>query len=154
MSARRRFAPAGRPGHNPRARLPYIVEIDMHHVARITLAVVVAASLLAAGTARAQSANGAAAAKSGIIASIKPEPKRADAAGAAPAGAEAGKSTNRSSTRWVVRVRLDDGRYRGFRQSSVEDLRIGDRVFIENDRIQLERRAARNPSPTPPSGTK
>ena len=46
--------------------------------------------------------------------------------------------------RYIVRMRLDDGRYRGFRQHGTDELRMDDRVIVENDRIQAERRARAN----------
>jgi hypothetical protein len=46
--------------------------------------------------------------------------------------------------RYTIRMRLDDGRYRGFRQHGTDELRTDDRVIIENDRIQAERRARAN----------
>ena len=49
--------------------------------------------------------------------------------------------TVRNTKRYVVRMRLDDGRYRGFRQHGTDELRMDDRVIVENDRIQAQRRA-------------
>lgn len=49
----------------------------------------------------------------------------------------------RLSPRYTLRLGLDDRRYRGFHQHSAEDLRADDRVIIENDRIQQQRRALR-----------
>jgi hypothetical protein len=40
-------------------------------------------------------------------------------------------------------MRLDDGRYRGFRQHGTDELRTDDRVIVETDRIEAERRAQR-----------
>ena len=48
------------------------------------------------------------------------------------------------SRRYVIRMRLDDGRYRGFRQHGTDELRTDDRVIVEQDRIRAERRAQRN----------
>jgi hypothetical protein len=48
-----------------------------------------------------------------------------------------------SGKRYVVRMRLDDGRYRGFRQHGTDELRTDDRVIVETDRIEAERRAQR-----------
>jgi len=50
----------------------------------------------------------------------------------------------RSAKRYIVRMRLDDGRYRGFRQHGTDELRMDDRVIVENDRTQAERRARAN----------
>ena len=43
--------------------------------------------------------------------------------------------------RYVTRFRLDDGRYRGFHQNNPDELRSGDAVQTENDRIRAEHRA-------------
>ena len=59
--------------------------------------------------------------------------------GAATAAEE--QQTVSNTKRYVVRMRLDDGRYRGFRQQGTDELRMDDRVIVENDRIQAERRA-------------
>ncbi|MEO7760615.1 MAG: hypothetical protein ABIS68_01750 [Casimicrobiaceae bacterium] len=45
-------------------------------------------------------------------------------------------------SRYTLRLRLDDGRYRGFQQDSADDLRVSDRVLVENDRIEQERKTA------------
>ena len=42
---------------------------------------------------------------------------------------------------YVMRFRLDDGRYRGFHQNNPDELRTGDAVQAENDRIRAEHRA-------------
>jgi hypothetical protein len=43
--------------------------------------------------------------------------------------------------RYVTRFRLDDGRYRGFHQNNPDELRTGDAVQTENDRIRADHRA-------------
>ena len=43
--------------------------------------------------------------------------------------------------RYELRFRLDDGRYRGFHQDSAEDLRTGDGLYQENNRIRDDHRA-------------
>jgi hypothetical protein len=57
---------------------------------------------------------------------------------------------SRSARRWDVRVRLDDGRYRGFHQAGGDDPTRDDigratstreRVYAENNRIRAEHRA-------------
>lgn len=45
-------------------------------------------------------------------------------------------------SRYTLGLRLDDGRYRGFHQDSADDLLVSDRVLVENDRIEQERKTA------------
>jgi|SRR5512143_3454343 hypothetical protein len=42
---------------------------------------------------------------------------------------------------YELRLRLDDGRYRGFHQDNPDELRTGDRVGAESDQIRDEHRA-------------
>ncbi len=78
----------------------------------------------------------------GVIEAIEPDPARsegpdaavADPAGGAAAGQEVEKS-GRTKARFVIRVRLDDGRYQGFHQYGGDELRVGDRVQTEIDRL-------------------
>ena len=80
----------------------------------------------------------------GVIESIGAEPARSDAPGAvvtgsAAVGAVAGQEVEKSastSARFHIRIRLDDGRYQGFHQFGGDELRVGDRVQIENDRLR------------------
>jgi hypothetical protein len=50
-------------------------------------------------------------------------------------------SVRPNPNRYVMRFRLDDGRYRGFHQNNPDELRAGDAVQAENDRIRAEHRA-------------
>lgn len=58
----------------------------------------------------------------------------AGAVGGAVAGNQIEKRTNQQ-TAYNIRVRLDNGRYQAVTQSSVADLRVGDRVRIENGQV-------------------
>lgn len=58
----------------------------------------------------------------------------AGAVGGAVAGNEIEKSNNQQDT-YRIRVRLDNGSYLTVTQQGNSDLRVGDRVRIENDRI-------------------
>lgn len=58
--------------------------------------------------------------------------------GGAMAGHQIEKSTKKSTTQqdaYRIRVRLDNGGYQTVTQPSISDLRVGDRVRIENDRV-------------------
>lgn len=77
----------------------------------------------------------------GVVESIaSPDPAGAPLQAGNAAAQEADKDTDRGTgRRWVVRIRLDDGRYLGFHQPGGDELRVGDRVQIEDDRIQRAR---------------
>lgn len=83
----------------------------------------------------------AATASYGVIESIAVDqsppmpPGTAAPAGSGAAAADAPTAPARIP-RFVVRVRLDDGRYEGFHQDAGEELRVGDRVQIEIDRLR------------------
>lgn len=90
---------------------------------------------------RAAAAEGAAAPRTsqaaatyGVIEGIEPA-KAGPADGGAAAGRE-GTQGGPAARRWVIRVRLDDGRYQGFHQDGGDELRAGDRVQIEIDRLR------------------
>jgi len=68
----------------------------------------------------------------------------AGAVGGAVVGHQIEERRAERPSRYNIRVRLDDGRYRGFHQDNADDIRVGDRVLVENDRIHLERRAQRS----------
>lgn len=55
--------------------------------------------------------------------------------GGAVAGNQLEKNTNQRPSGYNVRVRLDNGSYQSVTQDNVSDLRIGDRVRIENGRV-------------------
>lgn len=57
------------------------------------------------------------------------------------AGENDASSVRPNPNRYVKRFRLDDGRYRGFHQNNPDELRAGDAVQAENDRIRAEHRA-------------
>jgi hypothetical protein len=61
-------------------------------------------------------------------------PMTASATGGMPVAPD-GEKTVSASPRFHFRVRLDDGRYQGFHQTSGDELRIGDRVQVEIDRL-------------------
>ena len=54
--------------------------------------------------------------------------------GGAVAGHQIEKSTKQKDA-YRIRVRLDNGGYQTVTQPSINDLRVGDRVRIENDRV-------------------
>ena len=54
--------------------------------------------------------------------------------GGAVAGHQIEKSTKQQDA-YRIRVRLDNGGYQTVTQQSISDLRVGDRVRIENDRV-------------------
>jgi hypothetical protein len=54
---------------------------------------------------------------------------------------DATPATRPNPNRYRMRLRLDDGRYRGFHQNNPDELRSGDAVQAENDRIRAEHRA-------------
>ena len=54
--------------------------------------------------------------------------------GGAMAGHQVEKSTKQQEA-YRIRVRLDNGGYQTVTQPSIADLRVGDRVRIENDRV-------------------
>lgn len=54
--------------------------------------------------------------------------------GGAMAGHQIEKSTKQQDA-YRIRVRLDNGGYQTVTQQSINDLRVGDRVRIENDRV-------------------
>ena len=54
--------------------------------------------------------------------------------GGAMAGHQIEKSTKQEEA-YRIRVRLDNGGYQTVMQQSIADLRVGDRVRIENDRV-------------------
>lgn len=56
-------------------------------------------------------------------------------AGSGTAAGAAGQAPARIP-RFVIRVRLDDGRYQGFHQDGGDELRVGDRVQVEIDRLR------------------
>lgn len=58
----------------------------------------------------------------------------AGAVGGAVAGHQIEKSTKQQDV-YRIRVRLENGRYQTVSQQSIADLRVGDRVRIENDRV-------------------
>lgn len=83
----------------------------------------------------------------GVLESIAPAPagtdaRTADVADSTASGQEAEKAKDKPP-RLVFRVRLDDGRYQGFHQFGGDELRVGDRVQIEADRLR------RAPDPDP-----
>jgi len=57
--------------------------------------------------------------------------------GGAMAGHQIEKS-NKQQDAYRVRVRLDNGGYQTVTQQSISDLRVGDRVRIENDRVSRD----------------
>jgi outer membrane lipoprotein SlyB len=60
----------------------------------------------------------------------------AGAVGGAVAGNQIEQQRNRSAANlYQVRVRLDNGNYQTVTQDNVNDLRVGSRVRIENDRV-------------------
>jgi hypothetical protein len=76
----------------------------------------------------------------GVVEHVAPDPAQGEGPDAAVAGtsAAAGQGAGKSqspSGRSVIRVRLDDGRYQGFHQHGGDELRVGDRVQIEIDRL-------------------
>ena len=82
----------------------------------------------------------------GVAASARPAPADETRTGemASPAAAAAENDTpseRPNPNRYVTRFRLDDGRYRGFHQNNPDELRSGDAVHAENDRIRAEHRA-------------
>jgi hypothetical protein len=81
----------------------------------------------------------------GIAANARTAPPEATRAGevAIPADAAAENDTpdRPNPNRYVMRFRLDDPRYRGFHQNNSDELRTGDAVQAENDRIRAEHRA-------------
>jgi hypothetical protein len=83
----------------------------------------------------------------GVLESIAPVPAGADARTAdvddPTATGEEAEKTKDKPPRLVFRVRLDDGRYQGFHQFGGDELRVGDRVQIESDRLR------RAPDPDP-----
>ncbi|MHB1292568.1 MAG: outer membrane lipoprotein [Sulfuricella sp.] len=54
--------------------------------------------------------------------------------GGAMAGHQIEKS-NKPQDAYRIRVRLDNGGYQTVTQQSINDMRVGDRVRIENDRV-------------------
>jgi outer membrane lipoprotein SlyB len=58
----------------------------------------------------------------------------AGAVGGAVAGHQIEKSTKKQDV-YRIRVRLDKGGYQTISQQSIADLRVGDRVRIENDHV-------------------
>ena len=83
-------------------------------------------------------AKGSASTASAVAAAAPPQAAPAsDAPGTTP-----GATTSRDGRRWVFRVRLDDGSYRGFRQDNPDELRVGDRVTVEQDRLRRAQKAA------------
>lgn len=90
-------------------------------------------SAAAAGGA-ADSRTSQAAVSYGVIEGIEPA-KEGPADGGAAAGRE-GAQGGAAARRWVIRVRLDDGRYQGFHQDGGDELRTGDRVQVEIDRLR------------------
>lgn len=80
----------------------------------------------------------------GVIESIGPAPAPANpsavvAVGSSTAAVTATQDIEKSqstSGRFHIRVRLDDGRYQGFHQFGGDELRVGDRVQIESDRLR------------------
>lgn len=75
----------------------------------------------------------------GVIESIDAAPAGPAAKAPADGGAAAGQAAGTSAPvrqRFVIRVRLDDGRYQGFHQDGGEELRVGDRVQVEIDRLR------------------
>ena len=59
----------------------------------------------------------------------------AGAAGGAVVGHEIEKRNNQARDSYQLRVRLDNGRYLTQTQDSIPDIHVGNRVFIENDRV-------------------
>lgn len=55
--------------------------------------------------------------------------------GGAVAGHQIEKSNKQQQDAYRIRVRLDNGGYQTVTQPSITDLRVGDRVRIENDRV-------------------
>jgi len=76
----------------------------------------------------------------GVVEDIHPDDTMAGGMAApVPAGSPATQESVQArpaAPRFVVRVRLDDGRYLGFHQAGGDELRVGDRVQIENDRLR------------------
>lgn len=63
----------------------------------------------------------------------------AGVAGGAVIGHEVEKRrTNGNSHTYLIRLRLDDGVYRNVSQNHIGDLRVGDRVRLEDDRVLRE----------------
>jgi outer membrane lipoprotein SlyB len=58
----------------------------------------------------------------------------AGAVGGAVVGHEIEKA-NRTNDAYRIRVRFDNGSYQTVTQDSINDLRVGDRVRVENDRV-------------------
>ena len=58
----------------------------------------------------------------------------AGAVGGAVVGHEIEKG-NRTNVAYRIRVRFDNGSYQTVTQDSINDLRVGDRVRVENDRV-------------------
>ena len=108
----------------------------------IAVAAVLSGSVGAAGVkGDSRAAPASAKATYGVIESIAVDqsppmpPGTAAPAGSGAAAGDAGKAPVRIP-RFVVRVRLDDGRYQGFQQDGGDELRVGDRVQIEVDRLR------------------
>lgn len=59
----------------------------------------------------------------------------AGAVGGAMVGHEMEKNRNATSTAYQIGVRLDNGSYENFTQAQVGNLRVGDRVRIENGQL-------------------
>jgi len=55
--------------------------------------------------------------------------------GGAMAGHQIEKSTKQQQDAYRIRVRLDNGGYQTVTLQSIGDLRVGDRVRVENDRV-------------------
>jgi hypothetical protein len=77
-------------------------------------------------------------------------PPAAQASVTTDAAPDADVQAPRISRRWDVRMRLDDGRYRGFHQSGGDDPSRDDigradstreRVYVENNQIRADHRA-------------
>lgn len=115
-----------------------------HHL----LAACIAAAAVLSGSAGASGVKAdprasptAAQARYGVIESIAVDqsppmqPATAAPAGTGAVAADVGTPAPRSP-RFVFRVRLDDGRYQGFHQDGGDELRVGDRVQIEIDRLR------------------
>jgi hypothetical protein len=82
----------------------------------------------------------------GVAASARTAPadeaRNGESANPAASTTENDSPTERPNpNRYVMRFRLDDGRYRGFHQDNPDELRTGEAVQGENDRIRAEHRA-------------
>jgi hypothetical protein len=74
-----------------------------------------------------------------VIDSIEARPAGDEAnanAHAATEGASAGHESNGRQNVYVIRVRFDDRSYRTVTQTSLNGLRVGDSVRIEDDRVR------------------